>query len=173
MLSSLVQLLGARASFEITLVIVLITALVFVSGVLFTALKKPVFALQKEAKSKLISGLTVEEESEIKEGAKLAMEQDKIFLNPELTLDDLATHLSVSSRKLSQVINSCFSQNFYEFVNHFRIEEAKRILKESGDSRLTILEVVFQVGYNSKSSFNTQFKKRVGLTPTEYRKSQV
>jgi AraC-like DNA-binding protein len=63
-------------------------------------------------------------------------------------------------------------QNFYDFINRHRIDEASRLLTNPADEKITILEVLYEVGFNSKSSFNTLFKKYTGLTPTEFRKKQ-
>jgi AraC-like DNA-binding protein len=100
------------------------------------------------------------------------MEKDKPFMEPELTLDQLSGLLSVKPRALSQAINEGLGQNFYDFVNRYRIREATRLLTHPKDSKITILEVLYEVGFNSKSSFNTLFKKYTGLTPSEFRKKQ-
>src|SRR6185503_2829883 len=63
-------------------------------------------------------------------------------------------------------------QNFFDFINRFRIDEAKLMLTNPKDRKITVLEVLYQVGFNSKSSFNTLFKKYTGLTPTAFRKEQ-
>ena len=60
-------------------------------------------------------------------------------------------------------------QHFYDLINRYRIEEAARLLTDPEDEKITILEVLYQVGFNSKSSFNTLFKKYMGMTPTEFR----
>jgi AraC-like DNA-binding protein len=100
------------------------------------------------------------------------MQNDKPYLEPELTLEQLASKLSLKPRVLSQAINEILGQNFYDFINRYRIEEASRLLTNPSDEKITILEVLYEVGFNSKSSFNTLFKKYTGLTPTEFRKKQ-
>lgn len=62
-------------------------------------------------------------------------------------------------------------KHFFDFINEYRIEKAKKILKDPTQKELTILEILYQVGFNSKSSFSTSFKKYTGKTPTEFRKS--
>jgi len=101
------------------------------------------------------------------------MQNNKPYLEPELTLDQLASQLSLKSRVLSQVINEILGQNFYDFINRHRIEEASRLLTNPKDEKITILEVLYEVGFNSKSSFNTLFKKYTGVTPTEFRKKHA
>lgn len=91
------------------------------------------------------------------------------YLDPEFTIKAMADQLDMEVRELSLVLNTSFQQNFYDFLNHYRIEKAKDLLKDPGNKKLTILEVLYSVGFNSKSSFNTSFKKLSGLTPTQYR----
>lgn len=97
------------------------------------------------------------------------MHTECTYLNPELTLSDVADMLSISSRELSQVINTQFDKNFSEYINHYRIERALKIFNESDDSKMTVLEVLYEVGFNSKSSFYNAFKKHTNMTPKEYR----
>jgi AraC-like DNA-binding protein len=101
------------------------------------------------------------------------VKNNKPYLNPELTLDQLASQLSLRSRLLSQVINEELGQNFYDFINRNRIEEASRLLTNPKDRKITVLEVLYEVGFNSKSSFNTLFKKYTGLTPSEFKKKNL
>src|SRR5207253_4265417 len=101
------------------------------------------------------------------------MQQNKPFLDSELTLDELAVQLQVKPKLLSQTINEVAQQNFFEFINHYRIEEAKRLLTNPKDKKITVLEVMYEVGFNSKSSFNTLFKKATGLTPSEFKKNHL
>ena len=69
------------------------------------------------------------------------------------------------------MINSKFGQNFYDFVNHYRIEEAKSIMVSNTDDKKTILEILYEVGFNSKSAFNNAFKKNTGKTPSEFKRT--
>jgi AraC-like DNA-binding protein len=101
------------------------------------------------------------------------MQSEKPYLEPELSLDELALQLSIKPRVLSQAINDILQQNFFDFINRYRIEEARRLLTNPADKKITVLEVLYKVGFNSKSSFNTLFKKYTGLTPTEFRNKQT
>jgi AraC-like DNA-binding protein len=96
------------------------------------------------------------------------MDDNKPYLNPNLTLKELATQTSIPNRYLSQIINESMSMNFYDFISKYRIEEAKKIFNQK--SNKTVLEVLYEVGFNSKSSFNTTFKKFTGITPTQFKK---
>jgi AraC-like DNA-binding protein len=97
------------------------------------------------------------------------MEVEKYYQEPELTLQDLADKLQVPSYQVSQAINEGLKKNFYDLINGYRIEEAKRLLLDPVNSNYTILSVGFEAGFNSKTTFNTVFKKFTGHTPTEFR----
>jgi AraC-like DNA-binding protein len=98
------------------------------------------------------------------------MVQQEPYLEPSLTIQDLADQIKMPVRDLSVLINNHLDQHFFDFVNEYRIEKAMRILKDPAKSNLTILEILYEIGFNSKSSFNTSFKKHTNLTPTEFRK---
>ena len=91
------------------------------------------------------------------------------FKNPNLTIAMLAQQLDIKKRTLSELINDHYHQNFVDFINTHRIECAKERLMNPVDRGETILEVLYQVGFNSKSSFNTAFKKKTGLTPSQFK----
>ncbi|MDN3593956.1 helix-turn-helix domain-containing protein [Zunongwangia endophytica] len=99
------------------------------------------------------------------------METEKPYLNPSLSLRNLADQMGMNSRELSIIINQKLNQHFFDFVNGYRIKEAMNILVDPTKKDETVLEILYEVGFNSKSSFNTAFKKHTGKTPTEYRKS--
>jgi AraC-like DNA-binding protein len=97
------------------------------------------------------------------------MTEQKHFLKPDFSLPELAQQLGTTVHTLSQVINEGLNKSFFEMLATYRVEEAKRLLKEK--TNIKVEEIAEQVGYNSKSSFNTAFKKITGLTPSEYRNS--
>ena len=97
------------------------------------------------------------------------METEKPYLDDKLTLQKLAEQINLPEKQLSALINQHTGRHFFDFINEFRINDAKTLLKEQ--SKLTVLEVLYEVGFNSKSSFYTAFKKETKLTPTDYRKS--
>lgn len=97
------------------------------------------------------------------------MRNQKPYLQPDITLDMLAETLAMPAKDLSMIVNRHFHNNFYEFINSYRIEEAKGLLADPKNKSKTITDVYLEVGFNSKSVFNTFFKKLVGMTPTEYR----
>ncbi|MBN1397426.1 MAG: AraC family transcriptional regulator, partial [Bacteroidetes bacterium] len=73
-------------------------------------------------------------------------------------------------RALSEIINNSLNQNFYDFINSYRIKESKLMLEDKENKRKTVLEILYAVGYNSKSSFNVAFKKHTGMTPSQFKK---
>ena len=95
------------------------------------------------------------------------MKNERPYLNPELTIVSLAEQLNMSERHLSLLINSSSYGNFNEFVNSYRIEDARQLMIQNKD--ITILEILYEVGFNSKSAFYAAFKKAIGVTPTHYR----
>ncbi|QQS35877.1 MAG: helix-turn-helix transcriptional regulator [Ignavibacteriales bacterium] len=115
------------------------------------------------------SALTKERSEEYLEELLAYMENEKPHLEPTLTLSNLAASLKVQPKVLSQIINQNLNQNFYDFVNDYRIREAKTILSDHSKSKMTVLEILYECGFNSKSVFNTAFKRNTGQTPTEYR----
>lgn len=99
------------------------------------------------------------------------MENDKYFLKSTASLSGLAKSIHVSPHHVSQVINENLGQSFFELMATYRVQEAKEILKTELGKKLTIEEVAERVGYNSKSAFNTAFKKITSETPSHYRNS--
>jgi len=97
-----------------------------------------------------------------------AMEILKLHRRPGLTLRNLADEISISQNKISQVLNNHLDKGFYDFVNGWRIQDACSIMQKQSKS---ILEIAYEVGFNSKSTFNTSFKKHTSLTPTQYKKT--
>lgn len=97
------------------------------------------------------------------------MAEKEPFLNPSLTIQELSNQIEIPVRDLSVLINHHMDQHFFDFVNEYRIQKAMSILKNPLKSDLTVLEILYEVGFNSKSSFNTSFKKYTNLTPTAYR----
>jgi AraC-like DNA-binding protein len=101
------------------------------------------------------------------------METEKPYLDSNLSLAQLANAVSLSTHHLSQLLNERQNQNFFDFVNQYRIEEIKRKLLHPAFAHVKIEEIAFETGFNSKSAFNTAFKKFTGTTPSEYRKQSV
>ncbi len=99
------------------------------------------------------------------------MKDERPFTDSALTLSSLAERLSIPARYLSQIINENLDQNFLDFVNRYRVEEAKKQLISEENKNYTILGIAFDVGFNSKSTFNTVFKKYTSMSPSQYLRS--
>ena len=148
--------------------------LAFASIVVYRGLKNDSVLLTSVKEKYSNSSITVNQKSEYVNKLKMFMENKKPYLSPELTLKELADLIEIHPKYLSQIINETFHQNFFDFINGYRVEEAKRRLQESTtNGNKTILELLYDVGFNSKSAFNRAFKKQLGITPTQFKKSQL
>lgn len=122
---------------------------------------------------------TTEKQGEIENAKELIehlnqfMESERPFLNPELNVQDLATHLNIPRPQLTVLLNNYIGKNFFTYVNEYRIEAVKSKLTNPDLEHLTLLAIAYDSGFNSKSAFNTIFKQYVGVTPSEYKKALV
>ncbi|NIM18044.1 MAG: helix-turn-helix domain-containing protein [Candidatus Aminicenantes bacterium] len=98
------------------------------------------------------------------------MEEEKPYMDPDLSLQILAKRMEITKEDLSQIINEQLNRNFKQFINEYRIEEAKKKLVDPRENQYVLLKIAFDVGFNSKSAFNASFKKHTGMSPSEYRK---
>ena len=98
------------------------------------------------------------------------MVEKKPYLNPDLNLPELAGELNIPSHYLSQVINKNIGQNFFDFINRYRIEEVKSKIMDPNYHKYSVLGIAFEAGFNSKSAFNRVFKNSTGQTPTQFKK---
>lgn len=121
---------------------------------------------EKTKSTYLKSGLKPEMASEKYQNLLELMQQQKLYLKPKLTLSNLAKHLDISPNHLSQIINQYEKQNFNDFVNKYRIEEFIKIAIEK--KHLSFLAIALESGFNSKSTFNTVFKKHKQTTPSKF-----
>ncbi len=110
--------------------------------------------------------------SNLSERLNNLMKNDKVYLDNEINLTTVANKLGISIHDASYLINEVTGSNFYNFINKFRVEEAKKLLTSSKAEKLNMLGIAFESGFNSKTTFNTTFKKSVGLSPSEYAKQQ-
>lgn len=97
-------------------------------------------------------------------------EVEEIFLQDKVTLKTISACLNARARDISQSINENKQQNFYEFVNHYRVEKAKKLLEDPAHKADKIATIAYEVGFGNVTSFNIAFKKATGLTPSVYRK---
>jgi YesN/AraC family two-component response regulator len=115
------------------------------------------------------SGLSKEESERIFVLIKKYFEEHRPYLDPDLRLDVLAQKININRNHLSQSINENGKSAFWNFVNLYRLEDAKRNLKDPATKHLTIEAIALDSGFNSLSTFNSLFKKMTGATPKEWR----
>ena len=123
-----------------------------------------------EPKKYYNSGLSSEQLKNIAHKLENAIRAEKIYSNPNLSLRILSKHIGILPNYVSQALNGELGLNFFDFVNNERVEAAKELLKSSD---ATVLSIAYEVGFNSRSSFYTAFKKVTGETPVSFRKNQI
>jgi ligand-binding sensor domain-containing protein/AraC-like DNA-binding protein len=116
------------------------------------------------------SALPDERVEEVLPKLERLMEKDKVFLDAELNLQQLARKVGIHYNYLSRIINEKFGLSYNDYVNGYRIQEARRMLADPEHAEKTILDIAYDTGFYSKSVFNTAFKKITGMTPSQYRK---
>lgn len=181
-LKNVLRYSGFREIFLWTNVLVGAIALLITCWFIMKALNHPELFRGVNSKLQLAKDIlpAVEEKTESKDvqddaissqisTLKQYMAEKEPFLDPSLTIQELANQIDIPVRELSVLINHHMDQHFFDFVNEYRIQKAMGILKDQARSQLTVLEILYEVGFNSKSSFNTSFKKHTNLTPTAYR----
>lgn len=148
-------------------IFILLTVLIFYSLV-YSEMLEGIGSIQEEPEKTGKDDITPEQVAKIRN----TIEQEKLYLNAKLTLEELSNHVGFQKRLVSTAINRYMNQNFHEFVNRYRIEEAKRVLS-CADSEVAIADIATSAGFNSKAAFNRFFKKFTGMTPTQFRYSQT
>lgn len=165
---------GDQYDTDIARICLVIFVIVFLCWLLLKALHAPDIFRGISSNLKLVkeTGTNEKENTRLEREARILreyMEEEEPYLDPELTIQDLALQLDKPVRELSVLINNQFNQHFYEFINTYRINKAKELLKNKSSKELTISEIMYEVGFNSKSSFYTTFRKKVGCTPKKFR----
>jgi len=156
----------------VTLIALVVFIFYFINRVLVKALNYPeiLSGIEWSAKGKYQgSNLSSDEIGLINQKLISAIQDEKLFLNPDLTIKEVADSIGSNTKNVSQVINQMHHKNFFDFINSYRCAEVKQILE--AEEKSTIMEAMFQAGFNSKSSFNKEFKKLTGQTPTEFKRS--
>jgi TolB-like protein/AraC-like DNA-binding protein/Tfp pilus assembly protein PilF len=101
------------------------------------------------------------------------VDTEKPYLNPALTLRLLAGHIDIHPNQLSWLLNEHLGENFNEFINKRRVEHFKKLVVDPANAHISLIGLAYQSGFNSKTVFNTAFKKEVGMTPKAYQKSHM
>lgn len=123
---------------------------------------------EDEKKEKEVS----EELKEIALRIENLMSNQKLYLEEGLSVKEVAEKLEVQAYLVSQAINNCLGKTFFDLVNGYRVEEAKKMILDDGLNHLSMIGIAFEAGFSSKTAFNTAFKKHAGMTPSEYKKSR-
>ena len=117
------------------------------------------------------SGLTTQDMERIFGTLEMLMKTDKLYVEPNLNLQDLAQKAKVPQHHITQTLNSFAQQNFYDYINSYRVREFIQKLKNGDTDSFSLLGIAFDCGFNSKSSFNRIFKKTTGFSPSEFKKN--
>jgi AraC-like DNA-binding protein len=135
-------------------------------------LRKEIISLEDESQTDELKKKLIQDSDLIKFKNKLIelMNVQKPYLDSELNLIKLAELINMTPHQLSYIINTGFNENFFQFINTYRVEKAKELLVKEEMNKLSILGIAFESGFNSKTSFNTTFKKITGQTPSEFKK---
>lgn len=130
---------------------------------------------KETSRSKIKSGTIPIRNTEVKGYIKLlkhTIETDKLYQNSSFSLKDLSRSINLHPNKLSWLLNEHLALNFNEFINRYRLEHFKKAVLDPKNSYFTLLGIAYESGFNSKTVFNTFFKKETGLTPRQWVKSQ-
>jgi AraC-like DNA-binding protein len=119
------------------------------------------------------SSLTEEQVKTICENLGKIMEKEKLYLQPNLTIAQLAEEMNCTRHHLSQVLNDQLNKSYYDYINQLRIEAAKNLLVDPQHQQYKIASIAYEAGFNSLSTFNEVFKKFTGVTPSDYRKTPI
>ncbi len=142
----------------------------FVQPSLFGNFKAIVTEIKRKNCKYEKSGLTESLSLELKEHLQYLLDHEKIYKQNDITLQKLTELLDTTRHNTSQIINEHFGLNFFELMNKYRIEEAKKLLKGEKNKNFNIIDVAYEVGFNNKVTFNKSFKKYNQITPSEYLK---
>ena len=147
---------------------IIFSALIYV--LIYYSVRQPqVFSQMENTDERSKQSLLNQDETDVLKGRlSLLMKQEAPYLNPGLTLQQLADLLQVNAHLLSRVINEGYGKNFYDFVNDYRVREFIKRAEKDENQHLTFLAIAMDVGFSSKSTFNRAFKKVTETTPREY-----
>lgn len=175
LIRNVVKFTEFQSALDVITPIMMLAGLGFSCWILWQALHKP--ELFKGISSQLEAvrfptdnkKISTEQAVAILTKLELHMQSQQSFLNPTLNLDTLAEEVGVAAQDISLALNHHLGRHFFDFINGYRIKAACDMLASPDSSEKTVLEISLESGFNSKSSFNTAFKKQMQITPSEYR----
>jgi YesN/AraC family two-component response regulator len=147
-------------------ILILFVLIALVAAVYYIYKKRP-FDRKEKYKT---SALTPQFAEECIKKLKRSMENEKVYRDADLSLQALAEKISISTHVLSQVLNEKLNKNFPDFINWYRIEEAKKIFLTPKGAQKKIATVAFDVGFNTIVAFYNAFRKYTGMTPAQFKK---
>ncbi len=130
----------------------------------------PRLTVHRPSRKYLRSNLTEDQSSRIADSLQLIMRQQKPYLDEGLSIDQLAMMVDSNRHHLSQVLNEKLKKSFYDYINHYRVEEAKCLLADPAKAGHKIASIAYDAGFNSLSTFNDVFRKSTGVTPSQFKK---
>ena len=145
--------------------------LIFINIFFFKAIIQPDQFLGIDEKKLLPVKLTKDKSKSYFQQIEEIINNNQLFLDPDLSLHNVALAVKLSDRAVSQAIKQNVEVNFSDYINKKRIEYSKEALRSTTKSEKNVLEILYEAGFNSKSVFNTQFKKHTGQSPTDFRNS--
>ena len=159
---------------RILMAVFIILMFFVINRILLMALRKPVIfsgiSQDQDIPKYSSSKLSEQDKADYENAIRSVMKENSPFLDPGLSLKQLSEILGIRSRHVSQVINERMHLTFHDYINSLRVEYARGLMQKA-EEKVSILEILYESGFNSKSSFNSAFKKVSGITPTEYRRS--
>ncbi len=132
----------------------------------------PQLVIHKRGEKYANTGLKEDEAGRILTGLEQLMQEQKVFLDPEITIEKLAGLANSNRHIVSQVLNERAGRSFYDYINQYRVNEAKRLLLDPQYSNQKIASIAYDAGFNSLSAFNDVFKKMTGATPSQFKKDE-
>lgn len=173
MVSGAIYMFNLNIDFFITLIVSICINVIAIKSFLapqITLLENQEEASQTRDNEKYKSSSLSEEDLEEHQVKLLQlMENDKPHLNSSLRLVELAEYIKLTPHQLSQVINQQLEKSFFDFINGYRVQEAKKMLKEKREEK--ILTIAYEAGFNSKAAFNRAFKKHTSTSPSQFKKA--
>ncbi len=151
---------------EIFTITVYLFFLAFFNIIVFKALTTPeIFFSQNIPVAEKKKSLSENKRKQYLEKVEKYVIDNKAYLSPTISLSELAEMVEIPPRSLSEVLNQSLNQSFFDFINKYRIDEAEKLLLSTDDDSITVSEVIWDVGFNSKSAFYNAFKKHKGYSP--------